>query len=196
MKEKFTTQTEALFNYNLRRIAAELDVQQSAIADAFEVSRPAINKYFAGNRFPAPANIDRLANFFNINISDFFKTPEELKSKSEISEVRTLGDISDVESLKKKTHKVENEGLTFGVYVSTTALSPTAQQGDLLVCSSSKGAQNASTVLAVVDGEVKLMKVYKSTGYYSLAPLDGLSENIMGARAEVLAVVKEIRHPL
>lgn len=196
MKEKFTTQTEALFNYNLRRIAAELDVQQSAIADAFEVSRPAINKYFAGNRFPAPANIDRLANFFNINISDFFKTPEELKSKSEIGEVRTLGDISDIESLKKKTHKVENEWLTFGVYVSTTALSPTAQQGDLLVCSSSKGAQNASTVLAVVDGEVKLMKVYKSTGYYSLAPLDGLSENIVGARAEVLAVVKEIRHPL
>lgn len=196
MKEKFTTQTEALFNYNLKRITAELGVQQSAIADAFEVSRPAINKYFAGNRFPAPANIDRLADFLNINISDFFKTPEELKSKSEIGEVRTLGDISDIESLKKKTHKVENEWLTFGVYVSTTALSPTAQQGDLLVCSSSKGARNASTVLAVVDGEAKLMKVYKSTGYYSLAPLDGLSENIMGARAEVLAVVKEIRHPL
>lgn len=196
MKEKFTTQTEALFNYNLRRITAELDIQQSAIADAFEISRPAINKYFAGTRFPSPANIDRLADFLNINISAFFKTPEELKSKSEIGEVRTLGDISDIESLKKKTHNVENEGLTFGVYVSTTALSPIAQRGDLLVCSSSKGARNASTVLAVVNGEVKLMKVYKSTGYYSLAPLDGLSENIMGARAEVLAVVKEIRHPL
>lgn len=196
MKDKFTTQTETLFNYNLKRIAAELGVQQSTIADAFEVSRTAINKYFVGNSFPTPANIDRLADFLNINISDFFKTPEELTSMSENNELRTLGDISDIESLKTKIHKIKNEDLTFGIYVSTNALSPIALQGDLLICRSAHSAQNASTVLALVDGEAKLMKVYKSTGYYSLAPLDGLSENITGARAEVLAVVKEIRHPL
>ena len=196
MKDKLSTQTETLFNYNLRRISSELGIRQSVIAESFGVSRTAISKYFIGASFPTPANIDRLAEFLNINISELFKTPEELASRTESDELRTLGDISNIETLKAKTNKVKNEDLTFGVYVSTTALSPSAQQGDLLVCSSSQGAQNASTVLAVVDGEVKLMKVYKSTGYYSLAPLDGLSENIMGARAEVLAVVKEIRHPL
>ena len=63
-------QNKLILSANLKRLASSRNLKQVDISKATKISLSTLNGYFQGHRLPTPGNVQKLADFFNVNKSD------------------------------------------------------------------------------------------------------------------------------
>lgn len=69
--------TRAIFARNLSRLVAERGVEQQALAFALDVSPSIVSSWLSGKRFTRADMMDKLADYFHVDISDIVEEKTE-----------------------------------------------------------------------------------------------------------------------
>lgn len=194
-----------LFYYNFHRLMDEQGLSGSRLADQMGTTRSSISVYSTGKRFPGPEKLREFSDFFHVPVSDFFKTPEELKLErvlpSSKSSSSLVGNTISASELADQIHKHIQSGAskTFYISVSSDKLSPYAAKDDLLECTVPSSISDGRMVLVAQESKLAMYRSYRSGSGYMLiseknatSPLHVFPGDNSGV--QILAVVISCKH--
>lgn len=104
-----------MFKNNLRQLRLQKELTQEQLSKKLGLSPSSIGNYEQGTRFPKYETLEKMADFFNINISDLFITDNQIiltdKDKKFLELFKQLTDdekkllMTTAESIIKTYHK-------------------------------------------------------------------------------------------
>jgi transcriptional regulator with XRE-family HTH domain len=174
-----------LLSYNLNRLAENNNMTQREIAEGISAAPASLNLYFLGKRFPNAQSLANLANFFNVPISTFFKTPREAENDAALAEdvsdvqagtiIGTTLNASAIETAIAKRKRERRTGL-FYIVVFSDDFNPYAAAGEQLECTVDENAYPGCVVLAKNGRKTGLYRAVEKAGSLVYTPVTGHSQ--------------------
>lgn len=144
--------SKKIFSYNFRRLLAQSNMSQREFILAMgNINKTSVSQWFNGTRTPTDAFKEKIADLFNVPLSELFLSPDYVESR-EIDPhltVTVLGETTNVPDFLLRVRKfcASHPLRIFGLQVRGNALEPYASDGDIVECKAIKGISNRSLVL-------------------------------------------------
>lgn len=153
--------SKKIFSYNLARLLKQSGMTRANFQSAMgNVNKSSVSLWLSGKRTPSDALKERIAQVFNIPLSDLFLSPNyiEAKESDPFVQLTVLGSTQDLPEFAKNVEKfcAHKSLRPFGLLVVGDVLEPYLRNGDCAECKMVKGVSSPQYVLVQEKGSFSL----------------------------------------
>lgn len=196
---------------NLKILRKANNLTQAEVAKMLSLTPQAYAHYEQGSREPDIKTCTRLASIFGVSIETLLKD-EDIKFTTKIPvigvipagvPIEAIEDIIDYEEISAK---MANNGVYFALKVRGDSMSPTINNGDIVIIKQQDSADSGQICVITINGyDATLKEIRRETNGIWILPHNPNSEfkpkfysnqEILDLPIRVLGVAKEIRRPL
>lgn len=204
---------KSTFSTRLKQLIAHKDVTLTELAAQVGTTQASLSRYLRNQREPKADVIQRLANYFNVEIAWLLGFDEKQVTNKKAVKIPVLGKVAagipieaieDILDYEEISEKLASTGTFFALRIKGDSMTPKIQDGDTVIVRQQNTAKSGDIVIAKVNGDDACCKrlVINSQGVIlqsfntSYEPMFFTKEEVMTRPVTIIGKVVELRRKM